>query len=139
MKGKKFQPCTLGLTDLVFGFVRYAEMCHGVIDFPLFTDPSWHLFIYYVNQELVKKLLLEPLDLQFYWIGVSPMISNNGDILCKLDDALFTATFPGRDADRIRFYAECGVRGGGFGENFNELAEAMFQLGQEIKGFIEVG
>jgi hypothetical protein len=139
MKSKKIQPCTLGLIDLIFGFVRYAEMCHGVVEFPLFTDPLWHLFIYYVNQELVKKSLLEPLNLQFYWIGIRPMISNNGNILCDLDDALFTATFPGRDVDRIRFYGERTARGCEFGKNFTELAEAMFQLSQEIDGFVEVG
>jgi hypothetical protein len=139
MKSQKFQPCTLGLTDLVFGFIRYAEMCHGVIDFPLFTDPLWHLFIYYVNQELVGKLLLEPLGLNFYWIGIKPMISNDSEILCELDDALFATTLPGRDADRIWFDAEHSTRGRGFGENFDELAEAMFQLSQEIEGFINVG
>ncbi len=119
--------------------MRYAQTCHGAVDFPLFADPLWHRFVYFVNDELLEREFSQPLNIEFDFVGLNPMISDRGDdgvLLYELDAALFATTLPGQSADRIRLDTEHTARGRDFGENFNELAEAMFQIGQDIEGFI---
>ncbi len=123
------------LMELVFDVMRYAQQCHGVIDFPLFTDRRWHLFIYYAQDDL-GKLAFPLLEVDFLWDGINPMIENRDDILCKLEAALFATTLPvNGQPDRMRLDTACTARGNGFGEKFNELAEVLYQTSQLIEGF----
>ena len=132
--------CKLRLEELVFDIMWYSQECHGVMHFPLFTDLRWHRFVYFANQELGKQAF-PLLDIEFSWDGINPVIEDRDDILCRLDAAFFAATLPVEgqpDRMRMRPDTEHSVRGKCFGEKFNELAEAFYQITQEIEGLAPI-
>ena len=143
MEGRYFPlrtECKFSLEELVLGVMWYAQQCHGVTHFPLFSDLRWHRFVYFANQELGRQAF-PFLDVEFSWDGINPMLENRDDILCKLDAVFFVATLPVEgQPDRLcmRLDTEHAVRGKCFGEKFNELAEALYQATQEIEGFAPI-
>jgi hypothetical protein len=98
-------------------------------------DSRWHLFVYYAQEELGKQAF-PLLDIEFSWDRMNPIIKDRGGILRKLGSALFISTLPVEGhPDRMRLDTGRTARGQGFGEKFNELAEALYQITQDIEGF----
>ena len=135
MRKQDLQHDIVGLKEIILWFMEYAQNCHRVVDFPLFTHRSWHMFVYYVNQELAE-LLPQPLNLDFGWEGVKPVIRNRDDILNELESALFSMTIPGEGADRIRLSSERSATGREFGKDFHELAIRMFLIARDMEDLL---
>jgi hypothetical protein len=131
---------TLSLEELVLSSMRNDQVC-GVIDFPRFKNNRvWHKFVYHVDQDAKEgKLALRLLDVNFYWIGLDPMVFDRGNVLSDLNFALEMTTLPGRTPDRMRLDTTKESWWGKEFEQFPDLAKDIFKLSLEIGGFIEVG
>lgn len=125
----QLQP-VLSQQELVFEFMGFCQKHHGVKSFPLFTDPSWHIFMYYVSKEL--RHLLPPLfDIEFEWNALCPLISGRDDISFALS---ILATFD-FSAQRM-WLSEEEEWGKKLDEQFPRLADKMVRLSREVRGFI---
>ena len=122
----------LSFEEFILGFMRYAQTCHGVRDFPRFPGSTWQHFILCVNKEL-GDLFPQPFDMRFDWDGLNPPLCDRDDIAF----ALVVAAIIDEDTCRMRLDVDESEWGRDLGEQFPELAENMFQLSQEIDGFIQ--
>jgi len=71
--------------------------------------------------------------MRFDWDGLSPTLRDRDNI----SFALVVAAIIDEDTRRMRLDVDESEWGKDLGEQFPELAEGMFQLSQEIKGFIQ--
>jgi hypothetical protein len=125
----------LSFEEFFFGFMRYAQECHGIKDFPLFPGPTWQQFIYTVAMELEGELP-EPFDVKFRRTPSGPLLDEKSrrDISSALE---YTATVD-HSAHRMTLDIE-SVWGKELGRYFPQLAEHIFEVALEIRGFINVG
>lgn len=111
--------------EAILGFMRYAQTCHGVESFPLFPDPRWAVFLYAVDEEFGDTLFQD----------TASAVRNYDDILFALE----VTTIIDREACRMRLDVEESKWGRQLGLRFPDIAERMFMISQEIRGFAEVG
>jgi hypothetical protein len=140
VKDQRLELVTLSLEELVLSSMRNNQL-YGVIDFPRFKNNRvWHKFVYHINQDAKDgKLALRLLDVDFYWIGLDPMIFDRGNLLSGLDFALEMTTLSGRTPNRMRLDTAEESWWGKELDHFSDLAKDIFELSLEIGGFIEVG
>jgi hypothetical protein len=93
----------------------------------------------YRTDRFLEKEFDQPSSLTFRWDGSNLMITDDTGVLSELETAFYEATCPGSAPDRVQLNANGLALGKHFCEDFNELAEYMFQLTQtkEFEGFVE--
>ncbi len=130
MKDQYVKKEILSIEECCLGFMRYAQVCHGASSFPRFPGPAWERFFLWVDKEL-GHLFAQSLDLEFDWDG-GLMIRDCDD----LSFALNVTTIVDDDPYRMRLDVAENEWGKELGEQFPELAEKMFKLSLEIRGFV---
>ena len=121
---------TLSQEELVFGFMSFSQAYYGVKSFPLFTDPSWHKFMYFVSMEL-RHLLPPSFDIEFEWNALHPLICGREDI----SFALAIVAIIDSSTQRMWLSGD-GEWGQKLSKQFPDLAYEMVKLSREVRGFI---
>ncbi len=135
---KRIYKPTLSLEELILGFMRYAQMCHSVRDFPAFLNPAWQNFLYTVMKELNGRLP-NSLELGFTWTDTGPLIIEERQL--DIVFALGCATITDHKTGRMYLDTEESIWGRELVEvvHFRNLLEPLFEIALSTPDFISFG